>query len=316
MNKQSIQHYDLIGDIHGELGALECLLEQLGYREEGGGMVHPEGRKLLFLGDFTDRGPESRGVLHLVRRLVDSGQALAVMGNHELNFISYHTQDEQGRYLRSHSDDHTRQVAETLQSFKGYEGEITEWVEWMKGLPLFLDLGDLRAVHASWVPEDIAYLADKTLRDREFLIAANRRGTRAWHATGRVLKGVEIKMPDWISVDDSNGISRKTMRIRWWGQLVGLSWSEIAFPLVALLPEGEVDLADLDRMLVYGPDEPPVFFGHYKLIGYPVGPQADNLATLDYGLGHGGPATAYRWSGKRVLEAGNFVQVPGLRVKA
>lgn len=47
----------------------------------------------------------------------------------------------------------------------------------------------------------------------------------------------------------------------------------------------------------YGSDEPPVFFGHYKLMEYPVAPQADNVTSLDYGLGQGGPATAYRWSG-------------------
>jgi len=183
----------------------------------------------------------------------------------------------------------------------------------MKGLPLYLDLGDLRAVHASWVPEDIAYLADKTFLDRDFLIAANRRGTRAWHATGRVLKGVEIKMPNGISVDDSNGISRKTMRIRWWGELGGLNWREVAFPLVAVLPEGEAELDGLDKILAYEPDEPPVFFGHYKLKGQSIAPQARNVATLDYGLGHGGPATAYRWSGERVILREHYVQVGGVR---
>lgn len=313
MNNQSTQHYDLIGDIHGELGTLKLLLAKLGYREQDGLNAHPEGRKLLFLGDFIDRGPESRGVLHLVRRLVDSGQALAIMGNHELNFISYHTQDEKGRYLRSHSDDHTRQVAQTLQSFEGYEEEIPEWVEWMKGLPLYLDLGDLRAVHASWVPEDIAYLADKTFLDRDFLIAANRRGTRAWHTTGRVLKAAELKMPDGIKIADTNGIERSAMRVRWWGDLAGLTWREVAFPLVESLPEGIAEMDGLDEILAYGPEEPPVFFGHYKLLGYPVGPQADNVATLDYGLGHGGPATAYRWSGERVILREHFVQVGGVQ---
>jgi len=309
MNNQSNQYYDIIGDIHGEREALERLLAELGYREEGGATVPPEGRKLLFLGDFIDRGPDSRGVLHLVRRLVDEGAAIAIMGNHEFNFVAYHTQDEKGRYLRSHSEGHARQVAETLRSFEGKEDEIPGWIEWMKDLPFFLDFGDFRVVHASWVPGDIAYLADKSLHDRDFLIEANCRGEPAWEVIGRVLKGVELEMPDGMQVADRNGIPRRAMRIRWWGDLGDLSWRDLAFPLVPDLPEGRARWNGLDEILAYAPEEPPVFFGHYKLIGYPAEPQAANVASLDFGLGHGGPATAYRWSGGRKIEAGNFVQV-------
>lgn len=311
MKDRSKQYWDLVGDIHGELGALHLLLAKLGFRENGGEIRHPEGRKLIFVGDLIDRGPDSRGVLQLVRRFVESGQALVVMGNHEYNFIAYHTLDDKGCYLRSHSDDHKMQVAETLQSFEGHVDEIPGWVEWMKSLPFFLDLGDIRVVHASWVPDDIGYLADKSLLDRDFLIESERRGSPAWHAIGRVLKGVEIVMPDGILVHDSNGIPRKNMRVRWWGDVRGLSWREIAFPLVADLPEGEAVLNGLDEMLAYGPEEPPVFFGHYKLKGHIAGPQADNVATLDYGLGHGGPAMAYRWNGEQIIKRENFVQVGG-----
>jgi hypothetical protein len=310
MKNESNQHWDLIGDIHGELEALNLLLAKLDYREEAGVIAHPEGRKLIFVGDLIDRGPESRGVLHLVRRLVDSGQALVVMGNHEYNFIAYHTRDDEGNRLRLNTAGHRAQIAETLRSFEGHEEEIPDWIEWMKTPPFFLDLGDLRVVHASWVASDIAYLADKSLLDRDFLIESARRDSPAWEAIGRVLKGVEIEMPDGIRLADSNGISRKTMRVRWWGELAGLSWKEIAFPLGAQLPEGEAYLNDLEGLLGYGPEEPPVFFGHYKLKRHPVGPQAPNIATLDYGLGHGGYATAYRWSGEAVIEQVNFVQLP------
>lgn len=314
MKNPTTQPYDLIGDIHGELDALRHLLGKLGYRDRGGAFSHPEGRKLLFLGDYIDGGPRSRGVLRLVRRLVDEGIALAIMGNHEFNFIAYHSKDDEGLPLRSHTEDHNRQVAATLASFRGHEDEIDGWVEWMKGLPLFLDLGGLRAVHAAWVPADIAFLTDKTLLDRDFLLEANRRGSDARKAIDRVLKAVELGMPDGIVVNDANGIPRRNMRVRWWGDLAGLSWKEVSFPLVAGLPEGEAEWNGIDGILSYGPVEPPVFFGHYKLIGYPAAPQADNVATLDYGLGHRGPATAYRWSGERGIEPGNFVQVRAFEV--
>ena len=47
--------YDLIGEIHGHAGALVELLEHLGYEHSDSGYCHPA-RKVIFLGDFIDRG--------------------------------------------------------------------------------------------------------------------------------------------------------------------------------------------------------------------------------------------------------------------
>ena len=44
---------------------------------------HPEGRRLIFVGDLVDRGPDSVGVVDLVRRLVASGRGFCVAGNHD-----------------------------------------------------------------------------------------------------------------------------------------------------------------------------------------------------------------------------------------
>lgn len=43
---------DIVGDIHGEIVAFRDLLGHLGYADDGS---HPEGRRLIFLGDLTDR---------------------------------------------------------------------------------------------------------------------------------------------------------------------------------------------------------------------------------------------------------------------
>lgn len=314
MNTTSIPHWDLVGDLHGEARELERLLHRLGYLGGDGRPETPVGRRLLFLGDYIDRGPDSRAVLGLVRRLVEEGTALAIMGNHEYNFIAYHSFDDNGNRLRLDTKGHRAQIAETLASFRGHEEEIPGWIEWMKSLPLFLDLGGFRAVHASWVPADIAYLEGRSLRDHDFLVESARHGSRAWHAIGRVLKGVELEMPDGIRVPDSNGIPRGNMRVRWWGDLKGLSWSEAAFPVPADLPSREADWGDLGDLLSYGPGEPPVFFGHYKVKGRRPMPQSANVACLDYGLGHGGPATAYRWSGERCLSAAKFLQTGAYEV--
>lgn len=83
--------FDIIGDIHGCFQELCMLLEKLGYhvKQQGTGeetsfhVYHPEGRKLIFLGDLVDRGPDSLHVLQLVMDMVDSGNARCVMGNHD-----------------------------------------------------------------------------------------------------------------------------------------------------------------------------------------------------------------------------------------
>lgn len=75
---------DIVGDIHGEAGPLQVLLFRLGYDAEG---IHPEGRRLVFVGDLVDRGPDSPGAVRLVRSLVEGGRAQLVLGNHELNLL-------------------------------------------------------------------------------------------------------------------------------------------------------------------------------------------------------------------------------------
>ena len=61
---------EVIGDIHGECGTLRELLDRLGYDGNG---AHPEGRRLVFVGDLMDRGgPDSPGVARrLVRHLIE-----------------------------------------------------------------------------------------------------------------------------------------------------------------------------------------------------------------------------------------------------
>ena len=69
--------YDLVGDIHGHATELWQLLEELGYREHDGSYRHAN-RKMVFVGDFIDRGPQIREVLQTVRPMIDGGSALAV----------------------------------------------------------------------------------------------------------------------------------------------------------------------------------------------------------------------------------------------
>ncbi|RFU68008.1 bis(5'-nucleosyl)-tetraphosphatase PrpE [Peribacillus saganii] len=74
---------DIIGDIHGCYQELYDLTVKLGYSWESGLPFHPDGRKLAFVGDLTDRGPESLKVVDVVYRLaVEQNNAFYVPGNH------------------------------------------------------------------------------------------------------------------------------------------------------------------------------------------------------------------------------------------
>ncbi len=91
-NNKKDEHgpFDVIGDIHGCFDELMILLHKLGYIEdEDAGMIHPNGRKPVFLGDLCDRGPKNVDVLRLVMKMVKSGNAIAVPGNHDAKLVKY-----------------------------------------------------------------------------------------------------------------------------------------------------------------------------------------------------------------------------------
>jgi protein phosphatase len=88
-NNRKHEHgpFDLIGDVHGCYDELTALLQNLGYELSDAGAKHPAGRKAVFLGDLVDRGPKTPEVLELVMKMVESGDALAVPGNHDIKLM-------------------------------------------------------------------------------------------------------------------------------------------------------------------------------------------------------------------------------------
>lgn len=72
-----MKNYWFIGDIHGELGLLDRLLEAI-YKHDP--------LELIFMGDYIDRGPDSRGVVERIMEL--DVPAACLMGNHEQMMLS------------------------------------------------------------------------------------------------------------------------------------------------------------------------------------------------------------------------------------
>ena len=108
------QMIDFIGDIHGHAVELEELLLKLGYSKSKGIYSHPA-RKVLFIGDYIDRGPQIRETLQIVKGMVDNGNAIALMGNHEYNALCFHFQETEGGHLRKHLIKNIIQHFETLK---------------------------------------------------------------------------------------------------------------------------------------------------------------------------------------------------------
>lgn len=305
--------YDLIGDIHGHADALEALLAGLGYIESEDGYRHPAGRKVIFLGDFIDGGTQNRRVVDIARAMVEAGQARAVLGNHEYNAICWHTRHpERGEdatgWLREHSAEKQKQHQATLDEFADDPAGLAEMIAWFRSLPLFLDLGPLRAVHACWHEPSLAEarsrLGHPAVMDDVFLVESSIKDSAAYHVVETLLKGIEAELPAGVTFVDKYGKARSEARIRWWRDSADtLDELVIGNPEIYTATRGLA--ADARLIHGYPQDAPPVFFGHYWLTGAPV-LQGPNVACLDYSVARGGTLVGYRWDGERRLASDRF----------
>lgn len=298
---------DVIGDLHGHADALRRLLTRLGYTERDGIYRHPT-RKALFLGDFIDRGPAIRETLRLVRRMVDGGAALAVMGNHEFNALCYHTHGLDGKPLRAHSEKNRITHEATLAEFAPHPKEWADYLAWFLTLPLYLEVKGLRAVHAAWDDRHIATLYGRDRLDSPTLLRAGIRGTPEYDAVDCLLKGREIELPNGHRFEDKHGLSRSKIRVKWWLPGSAGTYRDLVFPESDSIPDLPVAASELATLPGYPTTAAPVFVGHYWLPAhYWKGPLATNVACLDYSVAKGGPLMAYRWNGESVLEAAGFM---------
>ena len=305
-----MKKYDLIGDVHGHANDLSALLIKLDYRLEGGGYCHPE-RKVIFLGDFIDRGVNQKAVLDIVMPMVKQGKALAVMGNHEFNALAFHTEDpgNPGEWLRPRNNKNLNQHLAFLSDYASpkKEEKLSEVLDFFMSLPVFLEVDGIRVVHACWHKPSIQTLQgslgpNNTLTP-ELLVSASRKGRVEYEAIETLLKGVEKKLPNGAYFFDKDGTRREEVRIRWWLEKAN-SLGELAF---GHFEESVAQQAVLPEQLMgYDASEPPVFMGHYWLQGKPE-PQADNVVCLDYSVAKGGCLAAYRWDGEQNLSSDKFI---------
>jgi hypothetical protein len=322
--------YDIIGDIHGSGDKLRGLLHVLGWTVDDHGVHrHPdENRMVIFVGDLVDRGEDQRGVLTAVKNMIDAGTAHIVMGNHEFNAVSYATlhPNGSGDHLRIHSPKNATLAKEFLEQL--CDEERAEWIEWFKTLPLWLDLGDLRIVHACWHQNSIDFL-EETFGGSAFpegidaFVAANEKGNEIYRAIEVILKCPEMELstyglPKYL---DKGGHPRGAARVAWWHPGATSIRDLIDIPGGTKLEDGteypaipDLPCTEHDRSFSYSEDI-PVFYGHHWRQWAPEEHKdwTPRTACVDFSAVAKGPLVAYSWRGERTIEESHYVRFPADR---
>ncbi len=145
-----------IGDIHGRSDLLAFLLTEI--------ESHAAGRpaRIIFLGDYIDRGPDSAGVVRMVRELASARAGLVhcLMGNHE-QMLLLALEDSAARACWLDNGGTT-----TLESFKAADAADlpADVIRWFRRLPTFHEDAKRYFVHAGLDPA--SPLNDQTDADR------------------------------------------------------------------------------------------------------------------------------------------------------
>ncbi len=218
---------DIVGDIHGEVDALRSLMSRLGYDDNGS---HPEQRKLVFVGDLTDRGPDSPAVVDLVQRLVETGYAQCVLGNHDLNILLNHREHDNGWFYGEEFIDDGTVVPQVLAD----ELIRQQVLSFFASLPIALERDDLHVVHACWNDDMIAFakqssdvvdlynnhreLIDRSFPDFDLDDGAKRLKHQNENPVKLLSSGPEERVDAPIT---AGGKIRNEQRVRWWKDYQG-----------------------------------------------------------------------------------------------
>jgi Calcineurin-like phosphoesterase len=140
-----MQRIHAIGDIHGSLAKLRKLIARCECDADGRAMM------FVFLGNYIDRGPDSRGVVECVMELQARPEVdvIALMGNHEaLALAAFDDSLPAGNWLAEGGDC-------TLQSYgvANVYALPARHIDWLRSLRLSYDDGERLFVHAGVNPE-------------------------------------------------------------------------------------------------------------------------------------------------------------------
>lgn len=216
----------IVGDVHGCRVELEALLDQ----------VHFDyGDLLVFVGDVVAKGPDSLGVLDIVRRT----GAILVRGNHEDRVLDYRRNPANAQLGKNH-----REVAESLREH--------DWTI-LEASPLYHDLPEheARVVHAGVVPGQP--IEKQSLQTLLTVRSIDAKGQPSDRAQGQPLWGELYKGPPHV-VFGHNAVTG--LQLHPWA--TGLDTGCVYGGRLAAIVLGENEkipkrAADREKMLVFEP---------------------------------------------------------------
>jgi serine/threonine protein phosphatase 1 len=125
-----------VGDIHGCSRACEALIAAIAPQPDD---------ILVLLGDYVDRGPDSRGVLDQLVALVDSCMLVPLLGNHEILMLDAILDEEVHEFWKRCGGE------ETLASYGGSLDNVpAEHLVFLRGLRPFFETDSHLFVHANY----------------------------------------------------------------------------------------------------------------------------------------------------------------------
>jgi protein phosphatase len=215
--------FDIIGDVHGCADELEELLARLGYSEGR----HPEGRKVVFLGDLVDRGPRVPDVLRIAMDMVEAGTALCLPGNHD---------DKLKRYLQGKRVRIAHGLEQSIEQIEDHPAAFRERaLAFLAGLVshYVLDGGRLVVAHAGMKQEmqgrssgrvfAFALYGETTGESDEFGLPVRRNWAAGYRGSATVVYGhTPVHRPEWLN----NTINIDTGCV-FGGQLTALRYPEL-----------------------------------------------------------------------------------------
>ena len=145
----------IVGDIHGCLDALNRLMDKIDWK--------PSKDRLIFIGDYIDRGKDSKGVVDYIIALTKcSDHVECLIGNHETNFLEYLSGEDRGLFLMNGG-------WRTVESYQGNELKDVDSLvppdhkAFYGSLKTYIELEDYYIVHAGFRPH--VALKEQTLED-------------------------------------------------------------------------------------------------------------------------------------------------------
>lgn len=186
-----------IGDIHGCLAPLKSLITELAPTKDDA---------LIFLGDYVDRGPDSKGVIDYLLHLREQHTCLFLMGNHELEFLDYLSFGRNEHWERQGGDT-------TLESYSA-SGKLhvpESHLQFLSDCAYYYETPDYFFVHGGLKPhrtiaENLARMTMVDLAWERSHLAPDvlRTGDYAWEKTvvcGHTPQPHPIVMDKLISID-------------------------------------------------------------------------------------------------------------------